>query len=334
MKTAFIFSIDVETRSSGTPQADILGILPHHQGAYGIGKIMDLLEAQHRRGTFFLNVYEVVTYGEEIMGQAAKLIHSRGHDLELHTHPLPMYRYYSMSRYSLEEQVRILEKGMTLLETWTGKRIVAHRAGAFSANAITLQACEKAGLLVDSSLSPGSKVSVPLVSTLGASNTVQRVGKLWELPVTYYSQFRFGSWHSKRILDIEASSLAEIKRVTRWMVERSLPTVCLLMHSFSLSRNGRPNQRVIRRLSALLAWLNEQDGIEVDTVEHVCRDLMHRELPSSSYTPPRTGWWLTGMRVISSWNDGWKNRLVAATGIGGILALAFVGIYLGYKFWG
>ncbi len=330
VKTTFIVTVDVETRTQGDSSRDIAGVIPGYRGNFGVEKIMDLLEEHQMRGTFFLNVYEISKHGEGVVLPAARLIHDRGHDLELHTHPRPMFEFYGMSHASLGKQQAILEKGIALLETWTGKRVVAHRAGAFAANADTLRAAEAVGLQADCSLSAGSRVSVPLVAELGASNAVQRVGKVWEIPVTCFDQVSFGSWYSRRILDIEGCSLPEIKRVVRWAVRHRLPTVCILMHSFSLSRHGKPNHRVVRRLSTLLAWLREQGDIEIGTIEQVSRDLDAGVLQDPVSSIPATGVWLTWRRAIASWNDGWKNLLVAVFGAGVLAILALALVFLGY----
>lgn len=330
MKTAFLFTVDVESRSHHDPGQDILGVLPGYEENVGIGRLMDLLEAGGATATFFLNVYEAAKHGEESLARAARLIHSRGHDLELHTHPRPMYPFYGMSQAPREAQTAILMKGVSLLEGWTGKKVVAHRAGAFSANTDTLRAVEAAGLLADCSLSPGSRVSVPLVHELGASNVVRRVGGVWEIPVTCFDQVRAGPWRSRRILDIEGCSLPEIKRVVRWAVRERLPTVCILMHSFSLSRYGKPNRRAIQRLRALLAWLCVQDGLEVCTVEQVCRRLNVESLPEPTARIPVTGFWLTWARAIRAWDEGWKNLLVAVAGAVCLGMLMLVIVYLAY----
>ncbi len=332
MKTTFVVTVDVETRTGGESNEDISGVIPGYQGSYGVGKIMDLLERHQARGTFFLNVYEIAKHGPETVASAARLIHQRGHDLELHTHPRPMFEFYGMARASLDEQQAILKKGISLLEAWTGKKVVAHRAGAFSANTDTVRAVPAVGLQADCSLSGGSRVRVPLVDELGASNAVQRVEGAWEIPATCFDQVRFGPWHSRRILDIEGCSLSEIKRVTRWAIRRQLPTVCILMHSFSLSRHGRPNHRVIRRLSALLAWLREQDDVEIGTIEQVCGRLDAESLPqpAATATIPSTGVWLTWGRAVCSWDDGWSNFLVSLAGAGVLALLTLVLALLGY----
>ncbi|MGH8233166.1 MAG: polysaccharide deacetylase family protein [Rhodanobacteraceae bacterium] len=332
MKTAFLFTVDVESRNHGDPGQDILGVLSGHEENVGIERLMDLLEADAASGTFFLNVYEAAKHGEESIAHAARLIHSRGHDLELHTHPRPMYPFYGISEASREEQTAILRKGTSLLEGWTGKKVVAHRAGAFSANTDTLRAAGAVGLLADCSLSPGSRVSVPLVHELGASNAVRRVHGIWEIPVTCFDQVRVGPWRSRRILDIEGCSLAEIKRVTRHAIRCGLPTVSILMHSFSLSRYGKPNRRVIKRLRALLAWLRAQDDLEICTVEQVCRRLDAESLPKPTLRIPVTGFWLTWRRAVRAWDESRKNLLVAAAGAACLAALTFVLVCVAYLF--
>lgn len=328
-KTAFVFTVDVESMSGGQPSRDIWGELPGQDGSFGIERIMDLLEAGGARGTFFLNVYEIAKHGEESIARAARLIHSRGHDLELHTHPRPMYRFYGMSQAPLGEQEAILRKGISLLESWTGKKAIAHRAGAFSANINTLRAVEREGLLADCSLSAGSRVFVPLVHELGAANVMQKVEGVWEIPATCFNQVRVGSWSSKRVLDIEGCTLPEIKRVTRRAVRKGIPSVCILMHSFSLSRGGRPDRRVMHRLEALLAWLSRQKDIEVSTVEKISRSLVGKGLPHASEYIPVTGFWLTWCRALRCWNDGWKNLAVAVAGATCLLILTVVLVDLG-----
>jgi peptidoglycan/xylan/chitin deacetylase (PgdA/CDA1 family) len=122
MKTTFIVTVDVESMTQGDPNQDILGEIPGHHGNYGIPRIMDLLEEHHARATFFLNVYEMAKHGDDVVSRAARMIHSRGHDLELHTHPRPMFKFYGMSHASLGEQKTILAKGMSLLQECTSKK--------------------------------------------------------------------------------------------------------------------------------------------------------------------------------------------------------------------
>lgn len=316
----------------GNVERDILGEIPGWRDRFGIERMMDLLERRHVHGTFFLNVYDVAKHGEDSIAAVAKLVQARGHDLELHTHPRPMFPFYGISRAPFEEQVEILEKGISLIEAWTGRRPMAHRAGAFLANLETLRALERVGLEADSSLAPGSHAVLPLVHELGPSELPQYVGNVWEVPVTYFDQLRFGPWHSTRTLDIEGCSLAEIESVTRWAVRRGCPTVCLLMHSFSFTRHGKPGWRVIRRFEALLEWLERQEGIQCATVEQACRWAHADTTVRPPVRAPRTGVWMTWARAVGSWNDGWKNFVVACAGLACLAVLAAVAVFVGYAF--
>lgn len=308
---------------------DVFGVVPGRRENFGIELMMDLLESHNARGTFFLNVYEAAKHGDAAIASAARLIHSRGHDLELHTHPRPMYRFYGMSDATLNEQVAVLEKGISLIEQWTGKRVVAHRAGAFCANMDTLRAVKAVKLAADCSLAAGSHVELQLPTQLGATNLPFRVDAVWEIPVTFYRQMSFAPWRSRRHLSIEGSSLAEIKHIVRYAVRHGLPTVCILMHSFSFTRKGRPDQRFIRRMSDLIEWLREQNGVVVSTVDATLPSLDANVASQSTTLVPCTGIWLTWLRVLGSWRDGWKNLLIAVVSVVVLAVLILLVAYAG-----
>src|SRR3972149_9717073 len=99
------------------------------------------MEARAVRGTFFLSPYESSPEAEAKLAHAAREIHSRGHDLQLHTHPAPVFGIYQLSKVDLETQVKILRHGRDLIQKWTGKRVIAHRAGGVAANLDTMEAC-------------------------------------------------------------------------------------------------------------------------------------------------------------------------------------------------
>lgn len=326
--TRFIFSIDVECRTNGEPNADIWGSFPNENDEFGIVKIMDLLDSYSSKGTFFFDVYNVEKFGESTLRSVAQAIHQRGHDLQLHTHPRAMFGFYGMSHASLQDQVRILRTGMEMLFSWTGKMPKAHRAGAFAANEDTLRASQRVGLLADCSLSGGSHNSSILVKKLGCVNWIQKVGGIWVFPVTYYTQIAFAFWRSRRILDIEGSSLSEIKHVVQWATKHRVPTVCLLMHSFSLCRKGKPNYQVINRFERLLQWLHEQPEVQVNTIADICESLKKIPLGKSMTGAAYTGLRLTWLRALGSWRDGWKNRLVATAGIIAIAVILFACFWL------
>lgn len=316
--THVLITVDVESGIRGTPADQIWGRVEGTSEPFGIDRIMDLMESRGVKGTFFLTPYEAATYGDGEIAAIARRIHERGHDLELHTHPFAMFGFHDMSNASIDDQLEVLRVGKDMLERWTGKTVVAHRAGAYGANLETIEACRRAGLALDASLCPA--VSTELSRQLTPTNHWFRRGDVVVLPVTYYTQACLGRRRFQRILDLEASSLRELKTVIRQARDRSLENVNIMMHSFSFVRYGRPDRGTLRRFERLLDFLVGEPGLAVSTVSSFCdmvRDRPAPERPSNAFVP-YTGWWLTYLRALEDIDKGWAN---VAVGLSPLLLL-------------
>lgn len=313
--TKVLITVDVESYEKGNPDKQIWGKQP--DGEHGIRRIMDLLDKHHLKGTFYLNVYEAAKHGEPAIAEVARLIHERGHDLQLHTHPSPMFKAYSMQRAELELQVEILKRGKELIHEWTGKTVVAHRAGAFAGNLQTLKASQITGLAIDSSFSPVTQRSM-LAHQLEASNLPQRIHGVVELPITFYTQLRFGDWQSLRFLDVEATSLGEFKSVIRQFRDAGFPVANIVMHSFSFVRTGAANPAMERRFDELLAFLAQEPGIEVVTVSQLHPEWTAQVavLEKGPDLVPHTGVWLTYWRAVEHMGEGGANLALALAPLG------------------
>jgi len=318
--TRVLITVDVESYANGNPEVQVWGRVG--QGEHGITRIMDMLDARSMKGTFFLTPYDAGKFGEITMAEAARAIDGRGHDLQLHTHPAPMYEVWGMSQASLAHQTEILSQGIDMLERWTGKRPLAHRAGGYLANLDTLEACRRLGLRVDASLSPAAP-GTQLPVQIGASNSMKEVNGVLELPVTYYVQAGIGSWRSLRIVDIEASTLKELQTIVRQARDAQLPTVSVMMHSFSFVRDGKVHYDVEKRLGDFLDFLAAEPGIEVTTVSKLHDDWLRGRINIDNGTDvvPYTGWWLTYLRAVEDIDKGRKNIAVAMLPPIGILVI-------------
>ena len=190
-ETHVLITVDVETRANGgLPDQDIWGRLPGSPEAHGITRMMDMLETFGVRGTFYLNPYETARFGATDMAEAARTIHRRGHDLELHSHPLPMFDIRYVCQADQPGQREILARGMELIAEWSDKRVIAHRAGAYAADRATLRAAGELGLRVDSSFSPASVRGVP--ADAPASNAPFELDGILEIPISFYVQAKLG----------------------------------------------------------------------------------------------------------------------------------------------
>lgn len=332
--TEVMITVDVESFAKGNPGLQIWGkqFEGEHGGQrmmkmldalntlgkqveseHGIGRMMDMLDAHGFKGTFYLNVYEASKFGESDIANAARTINSRGHDLELHTHPLPMFHIQYMQQASLEKQEEILKRGIELIRQWTGKTVIAHRAGGYAANLDTLKACRLVGLQIDHSFNPVGG-DTGLAQQLPATNLPREIEGVLELPVTRYAQARVGNWQSLRYLDVEGSSYDEMVSAIRQFRDAGFPAVTIMMHSFSFVRYGKADPEVEQRFDNLLKFLATEPGVKVVTVSQYYQDVTaHRSaLLQSADLVPDTGVWLMYRRA---WDDfkGWKNIVVAVT---------------------
>jgi len=306
-----LFTIDVESFSGGNPERDIWGRIPGQAEAHGIGRMMDIFDARGAKATFFVNVYEAATHSEEALAKVCRTIHERGHDVELHTHPKPMFGVWGMSQADLETQVQILERGKALIKQWTGVEVIAHRAGAYAADLNTIKACRQAGILSEYSYNMASPGCSLRETGLTQNAPIVRDGVL-VVPVTAYVQASVGSWRSLRFLDIEASSPQEIRKVVADLQEHGVRTAVIMMHSFSFSRFGKPNERVEHTLDELVAEFVADPNVRVVTARQLYEIWQNRPdmLLGLDYLPT-TGWWLTYCRAWQRLDEGWKNVAVA-----------------------
>lgn len=319
--TRVMITVDVESYAKGNPDLQIWGKQP--DGEHGIRRIMDLLDKHGLKGTFYLNVYEAAKHGEDELAQVARVIHERGHDLQLHTHPGPMFGVNVMRQGSLSQQIEILKHGEQLIQQWTGKRVIAHRAGAFAGDMNTLRAVHAAGLAIDSSVSPAAS-KTEFAKTLPPDNRPRVMEGIVELPVSFYTQAKFGDWRSLHYLDIESSSYDELVSVIRQFRDAGLPAVTIMMHSFSFVRNGHTEPAVEQRFDHLLEFLATEPGIKPVTVSQLYPDWIKQleASPQRADVVPHTGLWLTYWRAVEHYRQGGANLAVALAPPAALLLLA------------
>ncbi len=309
--TYVLLTVDVESLQKGSPTSDIFGRIKGYEGEYGVPLMLKILKERNAAATFYLNVYETAKYGDRELKAIASEIVSNGQDLQLHTHPQPMYGKPGMSDFDLSKQIEIIEDGKKLIQSWSGTSVIAHRAGAYMGNTQTVRAVRAAGLVVDASLSPAS--DSPLSREGHLANDMTEVEGVLELPLTYFAQVEVGPWRSVRFLDIESSSLSEIKNVLRQMADKRACAINIMMHSFSFTRYGRPDEAVIQKLGLLLDFIGRSPDLRlVDTRTFV--DLYRSKQLDCIAAPdfvPATGIVSTYLRSWERITDGWKNVAVA-----------------------
>lgn len=252
--------------------------------SYGIPLIMDILEEYGFRATFFTEVLCAPVVGEADVERALRLISDRGHDAQLHLHPI--YRFYRralagglrrqidlMFQLPESEQHDVIGEGIALFHKLSGVRPRAYRAGCYGASETTLRVLKANGIEIDSSYNLAYRGLTCGFETpfLNAPATIEGIR---ELPV---SVFRVAGSSGYKPLEISAVSVEEILAAIRLFRKRGCRDVVLMLHSFSLMKDTgirydhcRPNRVVIRRLKRLCAALALlKDEIVVSTIGEV-----------------------------------------------------------------
>jgi hypothetical protein len=259
------------------PERAILGRMGPHR--YGTPLIMDILEAHGLRGVFFAETFASAVVGDEPLGRAYREILARGHDVQLHLHPV--FHYYAgveqgrigpsevpspidyIGALPLHAQVDLIERGMSSFARLLGRAPLAFRAGNYAAGDGTLTALDKLGLRYDSSFNAVYRGDGCRISGPPAVNSPWRVGGLWEVPVTVFSTGA-GRLAALKPLEVSAVSFLEIRKVLEQAERLGMGTVTLIMHCFSFFKAAdpqltrlRPDRLVIGRLRRLCAFLAE-----------------------------------------------------------------------------
>ena len=278
-------TIDVEASHGARPfEQMILGQTDQNQ-EWGVFKIAEILEQYGATGTFYVDVYEDVFWGEDKMKALCQQLDARGHDVQLHTHPswrrdprdsddlndfkqartrFPPEKDF-MAKLSFEEQRDFLLEGKKLLESWLGKPVQSHRSGGYSINGDTVRALTTNGITIDSSMNRSHSNS----KLTWSDNKVVCKEGLFEFPVSYYNLFAFPG--APKILqrlmktDLDSTPLHVLQKLTLDFEKRELRTFHLFMHSFTLldiapdfSSFGIHQKRV-ERLHGYLKFAKDHD---------------------------------------------------------------------------
>jgi len=294
------FTVDTECSLGGAwenpgqkpvrPERAILGKIGSEY--YGTPRIMDILEKHDLQGIFFVEVFAGLNGLKDELAGTYEQIVRRGHDAELHLHPI---QYYYRQREDgeldaaqlpaakdmigvlpLPRQVELLKKGILLFREMVGKTPMAFRAGNFGASTTTLDALQEVGIRLDSSFNAAYVGEACTIDSGGAINRAWQHGTVWEVPIT---TFETGSWglQSWKQLNINAVSLWEMKNVLEQAERIGLTAVTFIAHSFSLFKVAdtqfekmRPDWLVLRRLEGLCRFLKQhRDRFRVTTFAEV-----------------------------------------------------------------
>lgn len=298
-RTRVYFTVDVECAEERfrhgvlSPPIDYdLRVWGRFAGAsreLGIGLIMDELEAAGLPGTFFVEVLGAHYFGREGLAEICGEIRSRGHDVQLHMHPVLLRSEWKSSgqdpeeddigSLEMERQRALLGEGIDLLEAAGVPRseIVAFRAGNYGADNRTWSVMAEAGLQISSNYNLGVLGGACLIEWPRQEVDLFDTGAgVLELPISNFREPGGGFRH----LQTTAVSWEETEHYLREARRLGLRTVTIVSHSFEFfhldsieERRGRLNRVNLHRLRRLCRYLaRRSDEFEVSTLAALARE--------------------------------------------------------------
>lgn len=268
-------TITVDTENLQTPliegKYDENIILENTEG------IVELLDKFNVKATFFVDVYEYARFNEKEFKELCQNIQKRGHDVQLHTHPVWVYNSNRklMYQYTLKEQIEIIKQGKELIKKWIGVCPIAHRAGGYGADKNTLIALRENDILIDSSNfygHPNCKID------LTKNQTVEK-GGIIEVPITIFKrtyQIRVGPYKFKREryikTDINWATLEELKLFIQEANINNIKLINIFLHSYSLIdfknfSNPQPNFNMREKFEQFLEFITNDPEIEIISIK-------------------------------------------------------------------
>ncbi len=310
MRTRVYITVDVECaeeRGQNQPAQGydlrVFGRFKNQDRELGIGLLMRELEAFGIRGTFFTEALGSHTFGRAGLTEACREMVRRGHDVQLHTHPIQRVANYrsrgepaandDIGSYDVATQTAILREGTQILEACGVPKVLGFRAGNFGANNGTWEAMANAGLVVSSNYNPCyfQKNCKMRLDDAGSGLFAGPHG-VWELPISTFTERGGGERH----VQITAVSLAETIDYLVKARALGLHEVTIVTHSFELchidsitNALGRPNTVNLLRFRGLCRFLKENAAdFEVDTVGALAERIVSgKEAPKGPFVKAR-----------------------------------------------
>jgi hypothetical protein len=274
------------------------------RGRFALPMTLQLLREYGIRSTFFVESLFASRFGLGPLAEIVALIQRAGQDVQLHLHPEwtdearpPVLegtraKRPHLSEYSAEDQIALLSRAKSLLQSAGAAPVSAFRAGGYGCNRATLQALLHNGLRFDSSINSSTAWSG---SDLTAAERGQRVKVLegvFEFPITVF-QDRPG--HLRHV-QVGATSTSEMFHLLRQAYMQDRSAFVIVSHNFEMLVPGsnNPDPIVVRRFRALCQFLaDNRRQFVTATFDDVTPDSDLLEPPTLS-----SSLWRTGLRTF------------------------------------
>jgi len=228
----------------------------------GTPLIMDMLDAHGFKGTFFCDACMRHLVGDDDAGQALRSIAERGHDVQLHIHPInrlwamrdngPLIprEQWSDDLGALPTWLQddLIKEGRRFMHDHTGRLPTVFRAGNYGASDTTLELLAANGFLADSSYNLWSldKAGYEMrIVTPAPVNIPFRHRGILEIPVTVF-QAPAAVADGYRFFAPEGAGFSEMRAALQRLASVGVQDVVVVLHSFSFIKPADPYYRNVR----------------------------------------------------------------------------------------
>lgn len=235
----------------------------------GLPRILDMLARHEVRATFFVPGYTAERWPDVI-----RAIDAAGHEIAHHG-----YQHEYVHGMSLEDERKVLLRGLDAIETVTGRRPVGYRAPGFRMNVWTPELLQDAGFAYDSSLQDSDWPYL-----LATADTEREIV---ELPVSWVLDDWAYYMHLPAVRP--PSPIAEPESVYRtWLGELRAAAGChglamLTIHPFLSGRAAR-----VALLDRLIGIASGELGMWVTSAGEIARHAAQQRIEVVSHRIPHS----------------------------------------------
>lgn len=232
-------------------------------GSQGLGFMLDTLERHNLPCTCFVECFNVFHFDDEPMAGVIREILARGHDAQLHLHPV--WRFFQPHlRERLWEDLQPkdtfvtaepsklrdwLGEGCKIFKRLSGRDVKAFRAGNLNVDLGLYTALAAVGVPLASNIGLG--VWRPQEDALQVNAGIHRFNGVVEVPVTTYA--RFGANVPASSLSIYGSPVSEMESVLKQAYAKQVGPIVVLTHPHEyaeIARMSGPDGYGVRRRRA------------------------------------------------------------------------------------
>jgi hypothetical protein len=244
--------------------------------AAGLGFILDTLESHRLRGVFFVEVMNTHFFGDGPMGNIAREIHARGHDVQLHLHPCwtafarADWQSFvrratpidSMAALDDSELDRLVGAARQVFARWGLPEACAFRAGNLQVDRRIYPALRRHGIRLASNLGVG--IHRPEDRALHLNGGRHWIDDVLEVPVTSYRDIALpGSRGHWKVFTIIGTGALEAEQLLKRGARAAAGPLVVLTHpnefvqrrhdgSSELRRNALARERLLRLCDFLI----------------------------------------------------------------------------------